>query len=163
MGESITLRYKNTEKEYCHAMRIYYAHSLRTKVDIFLSLVVLIAGITFTVIYGYSTTYIGAIVAGMLMLGLMYAVNYIVPAINYRRQPKFWDEYELTFTADNIGFKTEHINSTLEWATYNNVWDEEKFYFLFYGKQMFSFIPKRAFNKEQEAAFRNLLASKGLL
>jgi hypothetical protein len=77
------------------------------------------------------------------------------------QEPKFKDEYRLDFSEEGASFQTEHLNSKLDWSYYNKFLETDKFYLLFYGKAMFSIIPKRAFTSdEQQNQFRCILNKK---
>jgi hypothetical protein len=107
----ITLNFKYSEEEYKEAIRNYYAHAFRTKVDSIISVLVIIAGILCWVYLGYSIVYLLLICVGILLLLLILFVTCIQPGMFFHRQPKLRDEYVLNFNESGIDFKTEHVTA----------------------------------------------------
>ena len=161
MSEVISIRFNNNEKEYGEVIRIHLLKSLRTKIDIIIAIILILSGFIFLNYYGYSAIWALMIGAGTLFLFIMLYALYILPPKRFRQEPKFKDEYILDFSEDGLIFKTEQLNSKLDWSYYNKVWESDKFYLLFYGKGLYTFIPKRAFVSEaQQDQFRKLLNTK---
>jgi hypothetical protein len=80
------------------------------------------------------------------------------PPIAFRREPKFKDEYSLTFTQESIHFKTEHINSVMQWSIYSKALIDAYSYVLYYGAGSISVIPKRVFQSaDQQREFEQLI------
>ena len=78
--------------------------------------------------------------------------------IFFKRNPKFRDEYTLTFKQENLHFKTISIDSTLLWSHYDSVIEDSILFLLNYGKSMYTVVPKRAFKNEDEInQFRKLV------
>jgi hypothetical protein len=99
--------------------------------------------------------------AGLMMLIFSYYAHFVTPRLHYKRNPKFREQYNLQFSDDGIWFRSKGLESRLDWGFYSKVWETPRFYFLIYGKDMFTLIPKRAFSsEEQEAAFRSMLKRK---
>jgi hypothetical protein len=79
----------------------------------------------------------------------------------FRREPKLHDEYSLIFSPGGIHFRTDHIDSQLEWSLYNRVLVDAHSYVLYYGKRSFTVVPKRVFETaDQRVAFEHLLSQK---
>jgi hypothetical protein len=103
-----------------------------------------------------------SVVAFILLAGVAWFHGYIVdlPRSYFRGDPKFRDEYTLTFTDAGIDFKTENMSAKIAWSFYTGVIENESFYLLVYGNNIHSVsvIPKRAFrDSKQEATFRQML------
>lgn len=78
--------------------------------------------------------------------------------IEFQRNPKFRAEYHLTFSHENIRFRTTSLDSTLQWSHYDHVVESRELFLLMYGKGLYTLIPKRCFNSNAEMdAFRALL------
>jgi len=91
-----------------------------------------------------------------LMLVAAFAV---IPTIAFRREPKFRDDYTLTFSTQGIRFQTAHIDSNLQWSLYTRALVDAHSFVLYYGSQQFTVIPKRVFqDTAQREAFETLLA-----
>lgn len=79
----------------------------------------------------------------------------------FRNDPKYRDEYSLTFSPEGIHFQTAHIDSHLEWSIYSRALVDVHSYMLYWGSRTFTVIPKRVFeNTEQRVAFEQLLAER---
>ena len=79
--------------------------------------------------------------------------------IAFRRNPKFREEYHLTFSSESIHFKTTSFKSTLKWTQYERVIESPTLFLLMYGKGFYTLIPKRCFDSFEETnAFRTLVS-----
>jgi hypothetical protein len=136
-------------------MRAHLASRLRPWLDICVVILVGIAGIYFWPSLS-GKVFLGISAAFVLVL---LAVFFIVPPLAFRREPKFRDEYSLTFSPEGIHFQTVHIDSQLQWHIYSRALADSNSYVLYYGTRSFTVIPKRVFESiEQQGAFEKLLA-----
>jgi hypothetical protein len=84
----------------------------------------------------------------------------VIPALIFRREPKYRDEYSLRFSPEGIHFRTVHIDSRLEWSMYTNALVTAQSYILYYGSSALTVIPKRVFESaKQQNAFDDLLVA----
>ena len=161
-NESVQLRFSHTEKEYLSAMRFYFLRSKELMAGLIIVYFVFSAGfILLQVVLGVVLP-IWANVALIVIVGLgwFHGVTIDVPRKHFRGDPKFRDEYTLTFTDAGIGFRTQNASSTLAWSFYTGLMENDSFYILIYGKNInsLSVLPKRAFqNSQQEKTFREML------
>ena len=89
---------------------------------------------------------------------LLVAAFTVIPLLVFRGEPKFRDEYSLTFSTEGIHFRTAHIDSELQWSMYSRALVVAHSYILYYGSRSFTVIPKRFFQSaEQQEAFDQLL------
>src|SRR5262249_20480006 len=89
----------------------------------------------------------------------LVAAFLVIPPLAFRYEPKFRDEYSLTFSPEGIRFQAAHIESHLEWSFYTRVLVDAYSYLLYWGSRTFTVIPKRVFQStEQQLAFEELLA-----
>jgi hypothetical protein len=154
----IEVVFRNTEKEYGEALRFYYGRSLKTKIDVTVAVGLMCFAVIELLLWGYSATVLYTFAIGVVFLAMLGFLNYVIPKIHFRQQPKFRDQYILGFSDEGISFKTDSIDSMLKWTHYHEVWEGPKFFLLIYGKAAFSIIPKRVFdNKDQEELFKTLL------
>lgn len=104
---------------------------------------------------------IGLICLSAVLVLMLIAAFGVIPKLVFRREPKFRDEYSLTFSPDGIHFSTAHINSQLQWSTYSRALVDGHSFVLYYGTHSFTVIPKRIFETaEQLAAFDRLISEK---
>jgi hypothetical protein len=82
--------------------------------------------------------------AGAVLLALVAYAIFLLPRMIYNSQPKLKNEYRLSFSDDGIGFKTDGIDSTLQWSLYQSWLSDNDFYIMYHGKRDLSVIPRRA-------------------
>jgi YcxB-like protein len=151
---TLNLTFRYSENDYVRAMRAHYADRLRLWLDISVVVVVGMAGI-----------WLWPSVGGKVFLGvsafftlLLFAAFVVIPPLSFRREPKFRDEYSLTFSPNGIHFRTAHIDSNLAWNLYSKALVDAYSYVLYYGSRTFTVIPKRVFqNADQQAVFDQLV------
>jgi hypothetical protein len=156
---TINLSFRYTENDFARAMRAHYASRLRLRLDLIVLAVTGVAGVYLwpsPSLHWLSIIFIG--VSGVFAL-MLVAAFLIIPAIAFRREPKFRDDYALTFSQEGIHFKTPHIDSQLEWSIYSRALVDAHSYVLYYGSRSFTIIPKRVFQStDQQVAFEGLLS-----
>ena len=140
-------------------MRFHYATVLRPRLDIVLAIG--LAALGAYLWRSPSSHWFGVLAVGAaVVFGLILLVAFfIIPPLAFRHQPKFHDDYSLTFSPDGIRFHTAHIDSHLEWRIYSRVLADARSYILYWGSQTFTIIPKRVFQSaEQQKAFDQLIS-----
>ena len=96
-------------------------------------------------------------VSGSFALLLLAAFT-VIPTQMFRQEPKFRDDYSLTFSQAGIHFKTADIDSLLQWSMYARALVDDCSYVLYYGPRRFSVVPKRVFqSEEQRRVFDHML------
>jgi hypothetical protein len=89
---------------------------------------------------------------------MLVAAFTVIPPLAFRREPKFRDDYSVTFSPEGIHFRTAHIESQLQWSLYSRALVDGHSYVLYYGSHQFTVIPKRVFaSSNQQQAFERLL------
>jgi hypothetical protein len=159
-NSTVSLSFRYSESDYVRALRTHYASYLRLWLDL---IVVVVGGISGAYLWrspgwhllGMAFVGVSAIFALMLLAAFV-----IIPPLAFRREPKFRDEYSLTFSGEGIHFKTAHIDSRLQWGMYLSALVDAHSYVLYYGTRTFTVIPKRIFQSaEQKSAFEELLVA----
>lgn len=158
----VELRYSLTEQEYLSAVRFYLMRSKRLMVRVIVWLVLVLAGLFLLNVVIDFILPIWFILALVVLIGVAFFHGYLVdlPRRYFRSDPKFRQEYNLTFTDAGIEFKTQDINSSIAWSLYTRVVENENFYILVYGENIpsLSILPKRAFrDSNEENDFRQML------
>lgn len=94
-----------------------------------------------------------------LLLTSIYILNYInLPKNFYRQNPLLQEECVLTVSDEGIFGRTRLRETNLKWEACKKASETKKFYFIWYGENSFSVIPKRAFtSKQDEEVFQSLL------
>jgi YcxB-like protein len=106
----------------------------------------------------FGVMFVGAsAIFGLILVGAFL----VIPPLAFRNDPKYRDEYSLTFSPEGIHFQTAHVNSHLEWSIYSRALVDAHSYVLYWGSRTFTVIPKRVFeNTEQRGTFEQLLAER---
>jgi len=155
---AVELAFTYTEDEYIEAARLFFSRGYDGKFHTYLGLAVLACGLLIGWLAGDVYVTGLTLFVGLLVLARRQYVNSVLPRMYFRRNPKFRDPYQLTFSDGGVVFRSKGVESKIGWDFYTGVWETSDFYFLVYGKDLFSLIPKRAFRgPRQEAAFRELL------
>lgn len=156
--EKIEIKFKYTKEEYVKAFREYLLLTKTIKKrDMIVAILVIIFS-TIWLILSKEILSAVCLLCGVLFLLLLCNLYYWMPGRNFSQNNKFKEEYNLTFSDEGILFKTDSINSNLKWNTYVDFMENEEFFYLIQAKQVFSLIPKRAFDSvEVENGFREMV------
>ena len=160
-GQSVQLSFRHTEQEYLAAVRYYVWHSKELLLRMIIVYVLVSTGMVLLLQLFGSPFPLWVVIAFIVRAGVALFQGYLVdlPRRYFRGDPKFRDEYNLTFADAGIEFRTTHLNASLAWSLYTDVIENDKFYILVYGKGIhsLSILPKRAFTGGQETTFRQML------
>ncbi len=99
-------------------------------------------------------------ITGVALLLMVAYSLFLLPGMIYRSQPKLKDEYSLTFADDSIWFKTNSIDSTLQWSLYQSWLSDEDFYIMYHSKRDLSVIPRRTLSDDDDERLRRMLTEK---
>jgi hypothetical protein len=159
VNSTINLSFRYAESDYVRALRAHYASRLRLRLDIVVT--VILAGIG-AYLWRSQELHLLGLALVVLSVGfalMLIAAFTIIPPLAFRREPKFRDDYSLTFSPEGIHFRTAHIDSQLQWSMYSRALIDAHSYMLYYGSRQFTIIPRRVFQSgEQQQAFEQLLS-----
>jgi hypothetical protein len=153
--ESVALTFRHTEKEYLAAVRLYFWNSKELMARLIVSYLLITSGllVVLPILLGVFWP-IWALVILLFLFALGWYHGYLidVPRRYFRSDPKFHEEYNLTFSDAGIEFKTQSVNASIAWNFYTGVIENDAFYILLYGKalQSLSILPKRVFRDGKE-------------
>lgn len=161
-NDVVQLTFRHDEKEFLGATRAYFWRSKELLVRL------IVVDVLFAVLALLLNALVGFIVPVWALAPLVviawvawfHGVVIDLPRARFRGDPKFRDEFNLTFRDENIEFRTANVNATYNWNFYTGVIESDNFYLLIYGKNIHSFsvLPKRAFrDSNQETIFRRML------
>jgi hypothetical protein len=74
----------------------------------------------------------------------------LVAYVEFRRNPKYRQEYHLSLCPEHLWFRTETIDSKLKWEHYTRFWETKRAFVLSCGTGVPTFIPKAAFADDAE-------------
>jgi hypothetical protein len=158
MESPLILSFRYCERDYVWALRAHYGSRLRLRLDFAVIVVLSVLGaylLRFADVrwLGGACLFMAAAFALLLI-----AAFTVIPILIFRREPKFRDDYSLTFSQAGIHFQTAHIDSQLQWGLYSRALVDAHSYVLYHSSRQFTVIPKRVFqNEEQQEAFEQLL------
>jgi hypothetical protein len=158
MSETVSLLFRYAESDYVRALRAHYSSRLRVRLDIVAAVVVAMLGVYSWRSPDYHWLSVVCLVASFALVFILFGAFFVIPPFAFRSEPKFRDDYSLTFSPEGIHFRTAHIDSKLQWSMYSRALIDEHSYVLYYGSRQFTVIPKRVFqNAEQQQLFEELL------
>lgn len=161
MSESVNLHFKLAEEEWVAASRLYMLRQPGIILRFVSAFILLVVGLVFFTAINEVVLSLFLLSVGVILFSFVAALLFVLPRQRFRNDPRHVDEFFLEFTDEGISFRTERIDSRLDWSLYNSAMENERLYVLVYGKGMITVVPKRAFNGHgHETAFRNLLARK---
>ena len=158
MNPTVNLSFRYLESDYVRAVRAHYASRVHLRLDIVV--IVALVGIGIYLWRSPDLYWLGAacVVMAFVFALLLIAGFIIAPVLIFRREPKFRDNYSLTFSAEGIRFSTAHIDSQLQWSLYSRALVDAHSYVLYYGSRQFTVIPKRVFQSaEDQQTFEQML------
>ncbi len=152
------LNFKYTRDEYVKSRRSYlFLNKTIKKLDLALIVFLILLTLYFFMNNGLSTLTIVLTILLFIISAILIILYIFQPGMFYDRIDKFKQQYHLEFIDNKILFKTDDISSELEWNFYEALWENENFFYIIHSKEMYTLIPKRAFNDINEITeFREL-------
>jgi YcxB-like protein len=159
MNETVNVSFRYSKSDIVRAVRSDYASRMRTRLDIVMAIGLAAAGAYLWRSPGSHSSGVFAIGASAAIVLLLLAAFVVAPSLVFRLNPKYRDDYSLTFSAEGIHFRTVHIDSQLQWSLYSRALIDAYSYILYHGARTFTVIPRRVFqNSEQERSFEQMLS-----
>jgi len=158
LSDAIYLTYTYTRAEYVLAMQRYYKSKLQVRRDVIAGIIALLGGLYLALMT--TVVWLGWLLfaAAALLLALVAYGVFVLPWLIYKSQPKLKNEYRLSFSDQGIGFKSEGIDSTLQWKLYDSWRFDADFYILNHGKRDMTVIPRRVLTAgDDDRRFREML------
>ncbi len=154
----ISISFINELKDHIEAHRVLYSNGVMAKMDKVVAVLLFGFGVycvAFVALRWWTVIWFPLAVAEWFN---WLSLSRWRTKIAFRRNPKFREEYHLTFTPENIHFKTASIDSSLPWTNYERVIESPELFLLMYGSGLYTLIPKRCFTSNEEMnAFRALV------
>ena len=155
---SIMISYQPTQSDLIHAARAWEGqHWKALRYIVSASLILCGSVFLFYLPYWWGALFI--------LFGILEAFNLMPAAVirailEFRFNPKFREEFQITLTPESLHFLTNTVDSTLKWSIYSHVIETDKAFILVYGTRMYSVLPKRAIESESKVAELRALLSK---
>jgi len=158
MTSTIDLSFRYLESDYVRALRAHYAANLRLPLDIAVTIVLVGVGAYFWRSPNLRWLGVGCVLVAVVFALILITAFTLIPPLVFRREPKFRDDYSLSFSPAGIHFRTAHIDSQLQWTMYSRALVDAHSYILYYGSRQFTVVPRRVFHSaEQQQALEQLL------
>jgi len=157
----VTISFEYSKNEYISAFREYLFRSkILKKFDLAFVSVLAVFELFLLLSSGFS---VYSLVIGMILIFyyMMFSLLYFFQPINvYNRTPKFHQKYKLSFSPENIYYKTADVSSVLNWDIYSEIWNCKEFFYLVQAKNIYTIIPKSAFkNSNDLQSFEKIILS----
>lgn len=157
-ANAVRISFDNIVAEYIAADRLYYKSTAFAKIDKFVSVILVLAGCLLLISFGLKWWAFVPFVLAVLEWFYLLSPRPLVRRYWFKQNPKFLETYNLTFDDAGVHFLTNSINSQIKWDHYASVLENDHLFLLFYGKGMYTLIPKRAFkNADEIIKFRSLI------
>jgi len=157
--DPIILEFDNHLDDHLSAERLYYQSTFWSKGDKVVAVVLSLVGVFWITVVGirwWTLVWFPLAIAEWFswLDPYRFRVRFF-----FRRNPKFLETCQLTFSDAGIHFKTKSIESDIAWTHYHRMLENQSVILLLYGTWMYTVIPTRAFrNSGQLAALRSLLS-----
>lgn len=158
---AVQLSFTYTEDEYVAAARLFFTRGTEPDFRFYLGLGFFACVLLVVWLAGDIYVAAAVLIPGLLVLARYRHVYWVLPRSYFRGNPKFRERYELTFSDEGILFRSKGVESRFGWDFYTGALETPEYFFLVYGTDVFSLIPKRVFrDRRQESALRELLRRK---
>ncbi len=142
MSVPVAINFTFSRDEYVLAMRRHYKTTLKVGRDVIAGIVAVALGLYLILT---SMGWIAWVLLGVgaVLLAMVAYAMFLLPRMIYNSQPTLKNEYHLEFSDDGINFKTDGVDSTLQWSLYQSWLCDKDFYIMYHGKRNLSVIPRR--------------------
>ncbi|MEV6031325.1 YcxB family protein [Nonomuraea sp. NPDC052116] len=150
-----TIRYEPAPDEVARALRQSLKRQL-TAVYRFLPSVLVVAGLT---CIWADAVFVGA---GMLVAAAVapFAATRAIRRLTARQLAYMCVPTTIRVTSEGYECRTEQYSTTMQWSMFGQVVTTPEFWLFFVNRQPAAFLPKRAFNSEQQAELIDFLAAR---
>jgi hypothetical protein len=146
--QQISVSYRPSLADVLHAARVAEGENWKTPNRVAAILLFIGSGVML---------YLGFVVWAVIFLILtavelfnLLPLSVVVAWIEFRRNPKYCNEYHLTLAPEHMRFQTGTVDSTLRWELYSQFWETKRAFILAYGPGIPAVIPKQAFADDRE-------------
>ncbi len=161
MTESIHTRFSLNWDEYYAAWRFLKRHSSEYAPEKIAGTTLMLMGITIWMLGGHGLFVIVGVGTGLIAIisvPLLYSLGL---RHRWKREPLHRIEHQVSFSAREIHYLQGATESHLNWGFYQQMLESPDAFLLICGEDVFSLIPKRAFESAQAISdFRALATSK---
>jgi hypothetical protein len=162
LRDAIQIEFDHRLGEHLRARRLFYRHrSWFAKADRVVAVLLALFGVTLIALAGLRWwTAIWLVIAPIEWFNLL-SIEPLVVRYQFRRSPKFLAPTSLSFSREQIHYRTGSIDSTLRWDLFDGLLEDEELFLLVYrAPRSYAVIPRRAFaSPAEQSDFRELARS----
>lgn len=148
--------FQYTEDEYARACWMHTKGKLNPKFDAFVALGCVVFGV-WSIIEGNKYTGWGLLGLVAVLVGIVAISRYVVPKYVYRNSILEKGEYNFDFSNEGIHYTSNKIDSQFQWSMFTKVVKGSEHFLIYYGRNQFIIIPKRAFKSAEDLELFNEL------
>ncbi|HZS06394.1 MAG TPA: YcxB family protein [Blastocatellia bacterium] len=158
----IRTRFSITWEEYYAAWYFLRRSSSEYAPEKIAGATLMLAGITIWMLGGHAMFVIVGIVTGCAAIVSVPMLYRLGLKRRWAREPLHRTEHEIVFAEEGIHYLQGATESNLNWLYYQRMMESADGFLLICGEDVFSLIPKRAFESEQAVSDFRALAGKKL-
>ena len=115
----------------------------------------------FTVRTSYLVPALGFVAVAAALVGIGFALPYLLARNTFKTSPLFQGELSCTFTDSGVEMKTAASQSRVDWSGFHRAVELGDFVLLYMSSRVFYIVPKKSFSSvDQLEAFKSLLRRK---
>jgi hypothetical protein len=159
----VTAEFDHRLEEHLRAARVYYrARSWFARGDKVVASVMAVMGVALVAAVGLQWWAVIWLVVAPLEWFHLITIEPLTVRYVFKRSARFHEHTTLAFSEAHIHYKTPSIDSTLDWALFSGLIEDDELFLLPYkAPRAYAIIPKRAFDSEwARAEFRELAQNK---
>jgi hypothetical protein len=161
-------KFRYTRSDYLSATGSRYSRTTRAKIDLAGSSVCIVLGILCLGFISAPGTGPYLVLLGPYLLGvgmgwLAFTMQQhgVTPRSAIGQDTVLGEEHLLNFSEQGVGVQSTHSHFTADWEYYVDATETRRVYLLFWGSDVYTLIPKRAFSSPAvEQAFRRFLCAR---
>ena len=159
-GPAVTLRFAYERDDLAHALRLNFAGQPAVRFNAFMAACLVALGLWLVGDAKSGLLALACLAVGGVFIALVAVTYYFGPDIAMRREPKYRESYDLTYSDAGVAFRKQGRESLLPWTIYTHAVAHAHGWLLHHGRDAFTIIPDRAFASEADrATFAALVAA----
>ncbi|HWQ33846.1 MAG TPA: YcxB family protein [Blastocatellia bacterium] len=157
----IHTRFSLNWDEYYAAWRFLKRHSSEYAPEKIAGVTLMLMGIAIWMLGGHGLFVIVGVITGLMAIISVPMLYSLGLRHRWAREPQHQAEHQVSFSEREIHYLQGTTESHLNWEFYERLLESDEAFLLICGEDVFSLIPKRAFESEEAVSeFRALAAKK---
>ncbi|MGH4137822.1 YcxB family protein [Clostridium sp.] len=148
MEKDVRINFRYSEDEYVAAVQWYYFKNQLIRIYILVASIFVCTGLYFLFLGKKPVVGLVLVISGALIYILYVYIVMLNPRKFFKTQSKLKEELFFTFTEEGVLFKFGEEAKNLKWNYYSGYKENKNYFYLIYGKNLFTIIPKRSFKND---------------